>query len=49
MYAAKQDPAHKDAAEKGATSDSHDEMMPQKIGVILSGGWARSGCGGETK
>ena len=28
---------------KGATSDPHDEMAPQKIGEILDGGWARKG------
>ena len=36
-------PTHKYAAEKGATSDPHDEMAPQKIGEILDGGWARKG------
>ena len=35
---------------KGATSDPHDEMAPQKIGEILDGGWARRMDGGdETK
>ena len=43
-------PVHKHAAEKGATSDPHNEMEPQKIGKILDGGWARRrDCGDETK
>ena len=34
---------------KGATSDPHDEMAPQKIGEILDGGWARKDCSDETR
>ena len=43
-------PARKYVAEKGSTSDPHDEMAPQKIGEILDDGWARRrDCGDETK